>query len=139
MMALVIKAVLFCKNYSAKYDHITYIRQENKGPATARNIGLKLAKGDYIGFVDADDYIEANMFENLIYIAIKEKLDIVISHFKIFNKEGINHTITKTKIPTNTLLDKNKIKEYILKSYYGNLDILIPSLVNKIYKKELLI
>jgi len=127
-----------CETYKAKDNRIVLLSQVNKGPAAARNIGIKLAKGDFIGFVDADDYIESNMFEKLVSIAIKEKTDVVISHFKNFNKGSTRYTVPKTKIPTNMLLGKNKIKECILKSYYGSLDILIPALWNKIYKKEFL-
>ena len=41
------------------------IHQQNSGPSVARNKGIRIAKGKYIGFVDSDDYIEPNMYEEL--------------------------------------------------------------------------
>ena len=54
-------------NWHAERDsRIKIIEQESKGPATARNAGLDMATGDYIGFVDADDYIDPAMYERLL-------------------------------------------------------------------------
>jgi len=56
--------------YAERDPRVTVIEQDSKGPATARNAGLEIAKGDYIGFVDADDYIDPAMYERL-YKAIE--------------------------------------------------------------------
>ncbi len=127
------------EEYAKLDERIIIINQENKGPAAARNAGIKKATGTYIGFIDSDDFIEKNMFQNLVEIALKVNIDVVISHFKIFKKGETKYTVSRTKIPTNLLLRKDKIKEYVLTSYYGDLDILIPSLCNKIYKKDFLL
>jgi len=52
--------------YAERDPRIKVIEQESKGPATARNAGLKLAAGDYIGFVDADDYVDPAMYKRLL-------------------------------------------------------------------------
>ena len=49
----------------------------NKGQASARNLGLEQAKGDYITFVDDDDWIDSNMYEKLIKCAVQSNLSIV--------------------------------------------------------------
>ena len=54
------------REYEKKYPEIRMIKGPGKGPGPARNRGLKLAKGDYIVFVDADDYIEKNMYKIMI-------------------------------------------------------------------------
>lgn len=51
--------------YLKKYKNITYIKQKNKGLSSARNEGVKKAKGDYLLFIDSDDYIEKDMLETL--------------------------------------------------------------------------
>lgn len=54
-----------CHEYEKKHD-LTVISQENKGPAAARNNGLKKAAGKYILFVDSDDYIESNSLKKIV-------------------------------------------------------------------------
>lgn len=55
-----------CREYSKKDDRVVFIRQENSGVVEARNNGIRNAHGKYIAFVDSDDYIELNMYENLL-------------------------------------------------------------------------
>ncbi|MDE5642540.1 MAG: glycosyltransferase family 2 protein [Muribaculaceae bacterium] len=64
--------------YSAKSDIITIIRQCNGGVSAARNTGVKSAKGDFICFVDADDYLPAGALKILYDAAAKSKSPIVI-------------------------------------------------------------
>ena len=58
------------KRYAQKDNRIIILKQNNKGVAAARNLGLKNAQSDYIGFIDSDDWIDLNYFEKL-YDAIK--------------------------------------------------------------------
>ncbi|MBR1444799.1 MAG: glycosyltransferase [Firmicutes bacterium] len=51
--------------------------KENSGPGTARNLGISIAKGEYIGFVDSDDLVKPNMFEIMYKKAIEDKADVV--------------------------------------------------------------
>lgn len=57
-----------------------YLKQENQGQAVARNKGLEIACGEYISFIDSDDYIDLNMFEEL-YKASNQKYDLVVCDF----------------------------------------------------------
>jgi len=57
---------VICDEYAAKDDRIIVIHQKNGGISAARNSALDIAKGDYIGFVDSDDWIEPTMYENLL-------------------------------------------------------------------------
>lgn len=60
------KSGIMCDEWKGKDDRIVVVHQNNKGAGAARNAGLELAKGNYIGFVDSDDWIERNMYESLI-------------------------------------------------------------------------
>lgn len=51
--------------YIKKYDNIIYIKQKNMGLSLARNNGVKKATGDYLLFIDSDDYVEKNLLENI--------------------------------------------------------------------------
>lgn len=65
-----------CDEYASKDSRVVVIHKENGGQATARNAGLDIAKGDYIGFVDSDDWIEPDMYELLYNMCIENKCDI---------------------------------------------------------------
>ena len=123
-----------CKTFAKQDKRFIYINQANQGVAMARNHGLKLAKGNYVGFVDADDVIEPNMFQNLLSPLSENNYDVVLSHYKICNTD--NFHIPKTKIPTKIYLGKNEIKNNILKTYYTGGDPIVPALWNKIYKRS---
>lgn len=75
-----------CDEYAKKDNRIVVVHKENGGQASARNVGLDIARGDYIGFVDSDDWIEADMYEVLYNMCNQTRCDIAncssIIHFK---------------------------------------------------------
>ena len=71
-----------CLEYTEKYpEKIRYINNKNIGCSATRNLGIELANGEYIAFVDSDDYIEKEMYEEMYTKTLKEKSDIVICGF----------------------------------------------------------
>ena len=73
---------LICDELSCKDNRIVVIHQNNGGQATARNMGLSAAKGEFIGFVDSDDWIEPKLYETML--SIIQNHDIAIcGHRKI--------------------------------------------------------
>jgi glycosyltransferase involved in cell wall biosynthesis len=78
------------EEYQKKDSRIKVFTQENSGPATARNVGLENAKGEYVWFVDADDWIELNACEILYVRAKIDNLDILI--FCAYNVPNIQPT-----------------------------------------------
>lgn len=67
-----------CRDYAAKDSRIKYIRQENQGLSVARNNGLAAAAGDYIYFLDSDDWIELDFFATLDLAFMKNPADMAI-------------------------------------------------------------
>ena len=77
-----------CDEYAAKYKQIQVIHQPNKGQSTARNAGIKAAKGEYVCFVDADDYVEPNTYSSLVCQAQKEQIDTLAFRLQlVFDKK----------------------------------------------------
>ena len=81
---------VIAKQYADKYANITLINQENQGLSGARNTGIKHAKGEYIQFVDSDDYLEKNVLGGLIKQVEKDDLDVL--RFKYQNVRIDNET-----------------------------------------------
>lgn len=70
-----------CDELAQKDSRIVVIHKENGGPSTARNVGMDRAKGDYIAFVDSDDWLERNMYEVLINQLEAHDADLVACSF----------------------------------------------------------
>lgn len=84
-----------CKTVAEKNNKIKLIRKTHKGSGYARNTGIDVSRGNYLLFVDSDDYLLANCLERIISIALKENCDIVqfkhiegyLSNYKSMPKE----------------------------------------------------
>lgn len=110
----VIKPYLKCKN-------IKYIKKQNKGLSSSRNVGIENAKGEYIGFVDNDDYVDKNMFHDMYKMAKENNSDIVVCGTEIIDGK-------KSKICHPRINLTNNVKDYMLSQ---------PTTWNKIYKRNL--
>ena len=86
-----------CDEYAAKDDRLIVIHQENKGVSAARNAGLDIARGEYIGFVDSDDWIEPEMYETMLATAKESEAEIVAC--------GANHSDETETILFQELLE----------------------------------
>lgn len=71
-----------------KYSELIIINKKNTGVSDTRNIGIKMSSGDFIMFVDSDDYIEKDMIEIMLEKAIETKADIVRCNANLFNISG---------------------------------------------------
>lgn len=69
------------QKYLQKYDNIKYLEKENGGLSDARNFGMPHATGEYIAFLDSDDYVELDIYEKMYEIAQKENSDMVECDF----------------------------------------------------------
>ena len=75
-----------CKEFASTYTNFEYYFKDNGGSASARNLGLEHASGEYIGFVDADDWVELNMFERM-YLTAKDNHDTDMVLCRVFEDE----------------------------------------------------
>ena len=125
------KSSNICDYYSKKDARIVAIHKKNGGLSSARNTGLDIAKGKYIGFVDGDDYIEPNMYEELLNNIHEHQSDIAICNYNDIknNKKYTNYF--DNELEKTPIEGKNKFD--IL---YKNYNFVICSW-NKLYKKEI--
>ena len=68
-----------CDEYGKKDNRIVVVHNKNKGVSVARNCGLDIATGDYITFVDSDDYIDLQMYSEMMKVVEKYSCDVVYS------------------------------------------------------------
>jgi glycosyltransferase involved in cell wall biosynthesis len=75
-----------CKKYEKDFKNIRIYSQKNSGQGVARNYGIGMAKGQYVCFVDSDDYVDCNMYKSLYNMANAYNCDIcIVGHEKIYN------------------------------------------------------
>lgn len=84
--------------YAEKDQRITVVNKDNTGYGHSVNIGIDMAKGEYIAIVEPDDYIDSHMIENLLKIAISKDVDFVKSNYKLFWGEGKSRTFSLQKL-----------------------------------------
>ena len=134
-------SVNIVNEYLQKYPNVILINQENQGLGMARNNAMKHAKGDYIAFVDSDDWVDLNMYEVLYNKAIETNADIVECDYrmvfenstKIKNRTlfGSLHTWKKFPIVCGKVFDWKFVKKELF-------DGLRCMVWNRLYKRRLI-
>lgn len=79
---------VICDEYAEKDARVRVIHQENHGVAAARNVGIAAATGEYIAFVDSDDYIAENMYESLLEKAQEHQAEVIYCEAKLVFPDG---------------------------------------------------
>jgi len=74
----------FLQDYAARHTNMTVLRHPQGRQGGARNAGIEKAKGEYIGFVDSDDFIAPTMFERMVETAQVEQADVVVCNIKLY-------------------------------------------------------
>lgn len=103
---------IICDEYAKKDSRIKVVHQKNMGLSGARNTGLKIATGEYISFIDSDDFVDNSTFEDMIFSLKKDNSDIVECGTIFCNEIGgyINeNTINDVRV----YKDKEQIKELL--------------------------
>ena len=113
--------------YVSKYKNVKSFIKKNGGLSDARNYGIKRASGEYIAFVDSDDYVDKNMLKKLYSKANKGNFDIVVCDLDMVYNDG--SFIQNVSSNLDSDIEKSDIKNYMIRMY--------PSAWNKLYKKSL--
>lgn len=122
-----------CDEYAEKDHRIFVIHKSNGGVSSARNVGLEVARGEYITFVDPDDWIAPTMYEDMLApLAIDEKLEMAICGYNYIKENGeVDREYKRSK---NEMLDREEL--------FDRLSDLPPTVrlgvVNKLFKTSLI-
>lgn len=121
-----------CDEWAKKDSRIKVVHKKNGGLSSARNAGLKVAKGEYIGFVDSDDYVDATMYEDLMRVMKKDERIMVVSSPIVRDVDG---KIVPYKVGTFEYKDGETLSfSQYMKMFLGlNMD---ATVWNKLYKRE---
>ncbi len=121
--------------YSRKYPELIRVfDKENGGQATARNLGIRMAKGEYIGFADSDDYVDVTMFDKMYKLAVSQDADLVECHYHSMlelpqkEEEPLSYKEIETR---GTITAHNEVKELFINPQV--------SPWNKLYRKSILV
>lgn len=110
---------IICDEYAQRDTRIRVIHQANKGLAGARNAGLRIAVGDYIGWVDADDWIEPDMYEYLVENIQRYNSDIAVCGHMEHGRSGVTHCgwknveVLDTEDALELLLRNHTLQNYV--------------------------
>lgn len=120
------------KNYESKYDNIIIINKQNEGQGVARNKALEICKGEYIAFVDSDDYIEPNMLKDMYNKSLEKDLDIVICNYKFVNVNGDKMRDDNIVLNENEIIDNIEcVKRFLVTNTIEGFS------WNKLFKRKL--
>lgn len=121
---------VICDRYAEQDNRIRVIHKQNGGLSSARNAGLDIARGEYIGFIDSDDWIDKDMFSILHKNAITTNADIAVCNIEIITQSEMRQNSCKEH--TDILFDRDQA----MNELYNNSK-LTYSACNKLYKKFL--
>lgn len=126
-----------CENYKSKDSRVVVIHKKNGGLVSARKAGIKAAKGQYIAYVDGDDWIEPDMYEQMYQKLIKENVDVVMC--------GRYEDTGRTRKAVFHGIDEGRYeKEMLKKLVYPKMIVggaffewgIFPGLWDKLYRRE---
>jgi glycosyltransferase involved in cell wall biosynthesis len=125
-----------CEKYVQEHENINLITTENQGQSAARNLGIELAKGEYIAFIDSDDYYSINSLKNFEKLLMEyPSTDVIIGKVKMFF-EGSN--LVKPKLKYNNISNVNGMNGEDGLDYLINTSQFLQSVYSYIVKKELI-
>lgn len=120
---------VMCDAWAEKDNRIKVIHKENTGAGASRNIGLKVSTGDFISFVDSDDYIDYNMYQYL-YDLMTDDVDITECEYLYTSTLDSNFDDIEEECIIQTFDVEEAMKQHIINGYFQQV------IWNKLYRKQ---
>lgn len=125
---------IICDNYAEKNDRVIVIHKQNGGLSDARNTGIAIAKGDFICFIDSDDYVSEDFCELLLNAVLKSNADMAICNYLVVDENGNSIQDKNVHLP---IQDECISPQEFIKEYCGKYGWYYVVAWNKIYKRDL--
>ena len=127
---------LICDTYAAEHENIIVIHQKNRGANSARQKGMDVCSGDFVGFVDGDDYVDIDTFETLYEAIQKSNSEMAVCRPYPVANDAVE---TGNTIHERICYHENEIEQFVeaafRSTYSGEIEI---AFWGKLYKKEIL-
>lgn len=106
-----------CEDYRAKYPNVKVVHKKNGGLGYARNSGLEVCEGEYVAFIDSDDFVDVHMFEDLYNYAHNNKLDACFCGYNDYIDD--QHIRKRQEKYDNEVCDGRKAVDHVLMDMVG--------------------
>lgn len=122
-----------CERYVSQDKRITLINTENRGAGSARNTGIEVAKGEYISFIDSDDYVCADYYERLLHMLEQTGADIAVGRYQRISEHDEMQFVNSGEIKECTNMEELMILYGEDEDKYINAVLV----TNKLFKRKL--
>lgn len=125
-----------CDGYTEKYGNIHCIHQKNQGVSCARNVGIEQARGEYLLFVDSDDYIAADYLEKAVAALSTQGTDLYLCGYQGVRKNGKRKECKKCPLIKDGIWTRNDISKVLLKVFETNT---LHAIGTKVYRRKIIL
>ncbi len=122
-----------CDLYALEDQRIKVIHKKNGGLSSARNAGLSIAQGEYIAFIDSDDYIQIDMMEKMYKKAQEEMADLIVCAYTCYRQEDGELISEKDNVQLECVVDSGTALKYLVENRYNGM----VMAWNKLYHRKL--
>ena len=127
---------IICDTYASEYSNISVYHIENHGVGSARNFGLSKARGEFIYFVDSDDYLVGNLFADFADKLVLDMDLAVFSYYNSFEEDLTEKQRTEKSLPFKGNYDKDGFIKIFKELFLSDM---LYTVWNKIYRREFLL
>ena len=125
-----------CDTYASEYSNISVYHIENHGVGSARNFGLSKARGEFIYFVDSDDYLVGNLFADFADKLVSDLDLVVFCYYNSFEEDLTEKSRTEKSLPFKGNYDKDGFIKIFKELFLSDM---LYTVWNKIYRREFLL
>jgi len=123
------------EQYAKADSRITVESQSNHGVSAARNRGLEIAAGEYIGFVDSDDWIEPTMFDTLLTALLRKEADMAVCSVTQHDDDKKSEPMARRSFPNQSFLEPTECPEFVHRFTKGEFDF---ANWNKLFRRSII-